>query len=118
MKKQPKFTLMQEKDFKMLKALLDAGISKAKVCEVTGRSYPTVKYVSETNSFVAYKELVRKVNSNHNKAKTQKEEPAVTQAPTVESSELMEVLQNILVTQQRILDSLDRVVVPKRRFGV
>jgi len=48
---------MTEKEFKKLKAMLDAGVPQSTVVKVTGRSITTVNQVAHSGGFNAYEAL-------------------------------------------------------------
>lgn len=67
-----KNTKVTSKDFKLIKSLLNAGLSKSKVCELAERSWGVVDIVYSTENIEEYREVVK---ARTEKYKEDTEEP-------------------------------------------
>lgn len=56
---------LTEKDFNVNKTLLENGLSKAKVANISERSYFTVAQISKSNSFSDYENLIKSIHENY-----------------------------------------------------
>lgn len=100
-------------EFKMIKALLDNGVSKSATMKITGRSWHVVHMVSQTNSFDAYKELVSKTNREYEKSKEKSEPKSVTpdsspKVDTTNDTKIIRTVQNVADAINRLVDILEQ----------
>lgn len=47
-------------DFKMIKALIEAGVPKKTIQELTGRAYGTIHFIGKTKNLIDYRKTLRK----------------------------------------------------------
>ena len=62
---------MSPKEFTQLKAMTNAGIHIAKITKLTGRTYLTLKTISEANDFTDYRLLIKQFVENRKKTKVE-----------------------------------------------
>lgn len=67
MSKVKKFTHFNEKEFKIVKLMQDAGLGTSKICMITGRSSGTIWRAMSANSFADYQKSVREQNAKNRK---------------------------------------------------
>ena len=61
---------IKPEDFKQLKALLDAGVKKSQIGQITGKSAETLRRIEASKDYQAYKDLQRSLNVKYRKAVT------------------------------------------------
>jgi hypothetical protein len=77
---------LTDKEYKLVKTLLDAGLSIAKTQEVSGRSYGTVHRVDQSTSIEDYRRQVKAYNLQFAKVKADKEMEIEPEAKTQEET--------------------------------
>lgn len=108
-KKQPKYKALDETEFNTIKGIINLlpGKSINSISKMVGRSNPTVLYISKSDNYKAYKDLLASVNSK-SKPKPSPE-PQTIQVPSEDMAKLFTLLAEIS-------EKLDRVAIPKRKF--
>ena len=96
------YKLLKEAEYKQIRALLDANISRRKVSEVSGRSESTVIYISRSQNFQDYKRILQEVNSKKPKVVTAKEEPVEYHTTNGTLPKILTTLQEINGTLQKL----------------
>lgn len=103
-----KWKHMTEKDFAMIKALLDAGLTINKVAKTSGRAFITVKAVNEADSLAGYKEYMQRYSESKKVSKAVIEQPQMVLADT--EVDLKPVVTSQEQTLERIAVALEALV--------
>jgi hypothetical protein len=102
---------LTEKDFTMMKALVEAGISNKKIENATGKSYYTIFRIKKAKSFADYKEQLKELRGK-NAARTNGHVEVKTPQPTYKVVDTLAVLVSINKNLQRMADAWET---PNRR---
>jgi hypothetical protein len=103
-----KWKQLTEKDFTMMKALVEAGISNTKIENATGKSYYTIFRIKKAKSFAEYKEQLKELQGK-NAARTNGHVEVKTPQPKVDT---LAVLVSINKNLGRLADAWET---PNRR---
>lgn len=82
-----------EKDYEMIKTLLDAGIKKSKISDITGRGDGTVYNIAASSSFIDYKNISR--SSAKKKAPTVSDETTAGAPPIIQDDAQMLIVEEL-----------------------
>lgn len=84
---------LTEKDYEMIKTLLDAGIKKSKISDITGRGDGTVYNIAASSSFIDYKNISR--SSAKKKAPTVSDETTAGAPPIIQDDAQMLIVEEL-----------------------
>lgn len=102
---------LQEKEFTLIKTLLDVGLTVTKIKEISGRSYSTVNWVNQSSDFGDYRKNLTEWWTKYkikSKTKDEKKTVEVGETPTKkemdESNSIVTLLKTLEHNQQMMID--------------
>lgn len=100
---------IKEKEFSLLRSLLDAGLRQAAVVKATGRSSCTISQIAKVKTFAAYRQLLRETNVGSKPQVKLSKDYARTEK--VEDSEtilaILRDIKDLMVAQNATLHQLE-----------
>ena len=101
---------LSEQEFKIVKALQDAGLLIGNTSKATGRSWGTIQNIYQSDTIAAYHQLNIDKRSNEKPAEAEVEQPLPEEAPQPHATITTALYERSIIAQERQANALEALV--------